>query len=77
MDGDTESKQASSPAALAAEQFFELWQMPLRFWTNWLEACFSIPPTHRLTSKEMDDRRHAQLVVPEPIKSSPDRELFA
>ena len=69
--------KSGSEMLLPTQQLVELWQMPLHLWFSWWEMCFSIPPAHRLTPKEAEDKRHAQLVVPEPLKSSDDRELFA
>ncbi len=60
-----------------AEQFLELWQLPLRLWSNWCFICLGMSPSHPLPRNEAEDRQHAQLVVPEPIKASDDRELFA
>ena len=62
---------------LPAERLVELWQMPLRLWFSWWETCFILPPAHRLTPKEAEDKVHAQLVVPEPLKTSGEPELFA
>jgi len=65
------------PAPIPAEQLLELWQMPLRLWFSWWETCFLIPSAHHLSKKERVDRKHAQLVIPEPLKARVDRELFA
>lgn len=70
-------QSGNSPVVPLSTAVFNLWLLPLQFWSSWLSAPSGIPPSHRLTPKEMEDKEHAQLVVPEPLKSSDDRELFA
>lgn len=77
MDHKTMHKDVRSAPTMSAEQLIELWQMPLRFWMCWWEACMDMPACHHLTKKELEDKRHAQLIVPEPLKARLDRDLFA
>lgn len=77
MDESSKSSGFGPDRLASAEQFLELWQLPLRLWSNWCFICFGMSPPHPLRPKEAEDRQHAQLVVPEPIKASDDRELFA
>ncbi len=77
MDQSSKSNGFGPDRLASAEQFLELWQMPLRLWSNWCFICLGMSPPHPLRRKEEEDRQHAQLVVPEPIKASDDRELFA
>ncbi len=77
MDQSFKSNGFGPDRLASAEQFLEFWQMPLRLWSNWCFLCFGMSAAHPLRRKEEEDRQHAQLVVPEPIKASDDRELFA
>jgi hypothetical protein len=61
----------------AANQLFALWEVPLRMSAQWCELWFAMLPSHRLTGEERDDKAHAQLIVPEPLKAVEDRDLFA
>ncbi len=77
MDESSKRSELGRGQLASAEQFLELWQLPLRLWSNWFFICFGMSPPHPLPPKAAEDRQHAQLVVPEPIKASDDRELFA
>ena len=59
------------------DQLFALWETPLRLSAHWCELWFAMLPSHRLTGEEKEDKAHAQLVVPEPLKQVEDRDLFA
>lgn len=71
------TQRENSPVLPLATAVFDLWLLPLQFWSSWLSKLASKPPSHRLTPKEVEDKEHAQLVVPEPLKTGDDRELFA
>ena len=71
------AQSTSFSRSQSANQLFDLWLLPLEFWSNWWSTCLSIHSSHHLTREELEDKKHAQLVVPEPLKSSDDRELFA
>ncbi len=71
------TRRTSSPQGLSTEQLIGLWLLPLHVWSSWWSTCLSFPPSQRLNRKDLEDKEHAQLVVPPPLKSSDDRELFA
>ena len=70
-------QRGNSPVLPLGAAVFNLWLLPLKFWSSWLSTASTISPSHHLTPNELEDKEHAQLVVPEPLKSSDDRDLFA
>ena len=56
---------------------FAMWEMPLQLSRQWFEAWMSLATCHHLSPEELEDKRHGQLVVPEPLKDIEDHALFA
>jgi hypothetical protein len=65
------------PSRPPTDPLLALWQMPMRISAQYCELWFSMLPSHHLSGEEREDKAHAQLVVPEPLKTIEDRDLFA
>lgn len=70
-------RAAGSAEPIVAEQLLKLWQMQLQHWNSWWSIFLGVTERHSMTRAELQDMRHAQLVVPEPLRECDEPELFA
>jgi hypothetical protein len=61
----------------STDPLFAMWEMPLMLSRHWLDSWMNLVTCHHLSAEERDDKRHGQLVVPEPLKDIEDHDLFA